>query len=299
MCTWMSHLKSIRALCAALGLCFITGGCASLAHRQSNVHYQRQMSHLTSEIRKKEQVIAELREKNHVLTAKLENRDVVRVSSPPVQVADRNAVSTWEIPDGAFPVPATHLLPPKALPRKEPANGVVAHHADDPKVNPAVEYLVSSAVKGGQLAARQSRTTTTETPSEKGEHILYSQVMESYRKRRIDEMERAVALFLKAYPDSVYADNALYLHALVDVERKDFPKASQYVERILKDYPNGNKVVSAMFIKAVVLRGRHQLRAAEKVLDLIALRFPGSPEAQRVPLEKRMLASLEKTGHQR
>ena len=122
-----------------------------------------------------------------------------------------------------------------------------------------------------------------------GEHYLYSKVVNSYREHKMAELTKSTHLLLKSYPDSVFADNALYLNGLLSFEMRDYARAEQFMNQVIREYPQGNKVVGAIFAKAMIAKKMKKYSQSESVLQQVARTFPGSPEAGRVNYEIKLL----------
>ncbi len=129
------------------------------------------------------------------------------------------------------------------------------------------------------------------SPEKTGEHFLYSKVLETYRARNVREMETTLGLLLKSYPDSVFADNALYLSGLMSFENGDLNDSRSKFDRLLRDYPRSNKAVAALFAKASIERKFGRSREARRGFVQVRDLFPGSPEAARVAVELKLIES--------
>lgn len=140
--------------------------------------------------------------------------------------------------------------------------------------------------------------TRAANPEPTGEQMLYSKILQTYRKRNLSEMEKSLALLMKTYPDSVYADNALYLCGQLAFELGNHQLAGQYMDRVLRDYPKGNKAVSALFAKAIIEKKLARFDQAKRLLEQLRDQYPGSPESMRVATELKLIdmAKTQKRG---
>lgn len=129
------------------------------------------------------------------------------------------------------------------------------------------------------------------SPEKTGEHFLYSKVLESYAARNSSELQQALGLLLKTYPESVFADNALYMSGLLAFEKSDMRTALQQFDRLLSEYPRSNKAVAALFAKASIEKKAGKTAAAKRSFLQVKQIFPGSPEATRVSVELKLLES--------
>lgn len=230
-------------------------GCAhSRLGSRENVDYRKRAANLARELKRKNAVIDELREKNQVLATRVESstgraqgRVVARsVNTPPPKSEVASVV---------------HL--PKTLPPK---------------------------------AAKTVDAVAISVPTEKSEHLLYAKVMETYRRKDLNEMQTAVRLFLKTFPESTYADNALYLSGMLATQNSDFSGAHSYFDQIIREYPGGNKAVTALFAKGALYRNQKQWQKARALYQQVEKQFPGSAESLRVPVELKLLNEFEKAG---
>lgn len=241
-------------------------GCATTPPKtKASVDSQAQVRRLQSQLRKQKQVIQDLKEKNLVL----EKRETLNTGMKP-EVSDAEAPT--QLP-GSFD--AKELADAAALDRGESIGG-------------------AAPVLPQRLPQKQAaQTPISVSPAKTGEHFLYSKILETYRSRNDDEMQKTLQLLLKTYPESVFADNALYLSGLMAFESGNLSVAQKQFERLLKDYPRSNKAVSALFAKASIEkrlgRGGNAKRGFVKIRD----QYPGSPESQRASTELKLLDSAK------
>lgn len=111
-----------------------------------------------------------------------------------------------------------------------------------------------------------------------GEQFLYGQVLEDYRRSDLIALEKTTGLLLKGYPQSVFADNALYLVGTLALFQKDHPKSLHYFHRVGQEYPMGNKVVAALYGEAMLYKKLGNQRKSEDLMKKIMKNYPGSPE---------------------
>ncbi len=121
------------------------------------------------------------------------------------------------------------------------------------------------------------------------EESLYSEVIRAYQMRQIDAVDHYADAFLEKYPQSVFADKAIYLKGQIHLILGFPAEALREFERVISDYPTGNKYVSALFGKGVCYRKLQLYPYAEKVLDDIKENYPGSPEFYKTELERKLL----------
>jgi TolA-binding protein len=161
---------------------------------------------------------------------------------------------------------------------------------------PVAPAPVIEAQKVVQKLPEKLETETVTVPTEKSEHLLYAKVMTAYRNHDAAELQKAVKIFLKTFPESAYADNSIYLSAMLGVQKNDLAYAHKALDHLLKEYATGNKAVAALFTKGALYKKQQKWQKARETFVKVAANFPGSPESQRVPLELRLVEHLEKVG---
>lgn len=133
-------------------------------------------------------------------------------------------------------------------------------------------------------------------PKVVNEESLYSEVIRAYQMRQIDAVDHYADAFLERYPQSVFADKALYLRGQIHLVM-GFPNdALRDFERLTSEYPTRNKYVAALFGKGVCYRKLQLFEYAEKVMDDVRRDYPGSPEFYKTELEKRLI-KIESENH--
>lgn len=130
-----------------------------------------------------------------------------------------------------------------------------------------------------QSVASAEVSETKQPRGPNGEHFLYAKVIEEYRKKQIDGIERSAELFLKSYPQSVHADNALFLLGQKYLQTQKFEKAALTFEKLQRLFPLGNKYASAVLAQGLVLKKLGKTLEARSLLASVVESFPGSREA--------------------
>ncbi len=128
-------------------------------------------------------------------------------------------------------------------------------------------------------------------PNPLTEESLYTRVISAYQLRELGALDYYVGQFVYRYPQSVFADSALYLRGEMSLIMGMTPEALRDFERIIAQYPTGKKYVAALYGKAVCYRNLQLYNYAEQVLRQLKKEFPGSPEVMRASLEEKMIAA--------
>jgi TolA-binding protein len=119
---------------------------------------------------------------------------------------------------------------------------------------------------------------------------LYAKVISTYRQKDSAALKRVSEILLKTYPQSVFADRAIYLNAHLAFENSNDALALSECEKIIHNYPNAHKLVSTYFLEALILKKKGRVKEARNVLNEIQAFYPGSPEAFRTPVELKLLS---------
>lgn len=130
-----------------------------------------------------------------------------------------------------------------------------------------------------------------------GEKAIYLRFLDSYRKGQIVEAYRFKDLLLKNYPQSIHADNAVYLTGMLDMQRGRFAEAIKNFGAVQTLYPAGNKVPAALYAKSMTYNKLNMNQLSLQILEEVIKKYPGSPESQRAWMDLR-LKGKTKASHQ-
>lgn len=118
---------------------------------------------------------------------------------------------------------------------------------------------------------------------------FYSELVAAYQARDRAKLQGRLKQLLVRYPQSPFADNALYLAGLSAVEDKNYAEALRFFQRVQDEYPAGNKAVSAHFAKAMAYKLMNLDLQAKRTLQEVINKYPGSPESFRADNEMRLI----------
>ncbi len=262
----------------------LVAGCATGSGASAKNSAESKRIHaLEMKIKNQRSILQDLRERNMVL----EKRDHLRAVNQIVSESEEMGESIGE--------PIVQSEPPAILPKSFLAGSSVVTQKNLPvklpikssqKQSPHLAF-VPAPILGGALAPNPIAVSSEKT----GEHYLYSKILETYRTSKSDEMKKAVELLLKSYPESVFADNAIYLSGLLAFERGDFTSALNQFDKLLRDYPRSNKAVAALYARASIEKRSGHIGNAKRGFLQVRDLYPGSPEAARVSVELKLLES--------
>ncbi|MCB0390415.1 MAG: tetratricopeptide repeat protein [Bdellovibrionales bacterium] len=123
------------------------------------------------------------------------------------------------------------------------------------------------------------------------EKFLYSQIITAFKKEDRKKLSRAVTVFLKQYPKSQRADNAIYYKALLDFRSGRLAESLEEFDRILDHYPKANKTPSAILGKGLAYKALNLSDQAKIMFENVMNKYPKTPEYIRA---KREIREIEK-----
>ncbi len=121
------------------------------------------------------------------------------------------------------------------------------------------------------------------------EEALYAEVIAAYKNGNMIALKARTLTFLKRFPKSQFADNALYLSGLMALQNKSYPEALRDFQKISRNYPHSNKAVSAQFSKAITYKKLNLSAESRRVFKEVMTKYPGSPESFRAEAELKLL----------
>ncbi len=118
---------------------------------------------------------------------------------------------------------------------------------------------------------------------------FYAKVIQSYRQGDSTLLNKSVRLLIKNHPDSVHADNALYLNGLLALSKGQYKRAIKNFSLLQKFYPRANKFPAALIGKGIAYRKLGKLDKAEKAFKVVQDKFAGSPEFFQASVQLKLL----------
>ena len=103
-------------------------------------------------------------------------------------------------------------------------------------------------------------------PQQQNEAMLYQKIVESYKTQDEKGLEAFEALLAKAFPQSVYLDDAAYYKALLAYHRGRSTEALEKFDAILQRYPNTRRWRDIQLAKAMIYRKMNLLDQERQVL---------------------------------
>lgn len=122
-----------------------------------------------------------------------------------------------------------------------------------------------------------------------GEEILYTRVLENYRKGNVEEVQKLANRLIRLFPKSAYCDNALYFTGLTMMEKGEYGPAIKIFDRIEEQYPTGNKRAASIYAKSAIYKKLNLPQLAEMMLQTLVRTYPGTSEALRAQMELKLI----------
>ncbi len=167
-----------------------------------------------------------------------------------------------------------------------------SHHAqqDITELKARIDkIIIALKKKQGQLdqlqknyAATDAKTDTPSAPavsSPSDEQTMYDRAYGDFKNGRYQQARVRFEKFLKTYPKSDLADNALYWIGNSFFKEKNFKESITAFEDVIKKFPRGNKVPDAYYLQALAFYELQDQLTAQILLETVIQNFPASQAA--------------------
>jgi TolA-binding protein len=125
--------------------------------------------------------------------------------------------------------------------------------------------------------------------SKENDITLYAEMVGAYEKNDEIAFKSRLQSMMSRFPQSSYADNALFLAGRMAVDNNDYAQAIKYFSEIEKKYGKSNKAAAAKFAKGMTYKKMHLPEFAVRSLKEVRSRYPGSPESFRADAELKII----------
>lgn len=116
---------------------------------------------------------------------------------------------------------------------------------------------------------------------EEGERLVYTRVVEAFRKNKLAEVVKGRQLLERNYPGSVHLDNAYYMTGMLEFQNNQIGEAVRTFNTVTDRFPQSNKRPAALFGLAMSYQRLGLQPQSLRVMNEITKQYPGSPESQR------------------
>lgn len=114
-----------------------------------------------------------------------------------------------------------------------------------------------------------------------GERLLYSRIVDAYRRNQLPQLKSQTDLLQKNYPSSIHLDNAYYLSGMLLFQNAMYGEAVRDFAVVKDRYPKSSKRPGAMFAMAITYDRLGLGALSKKILQDLIKEYPGSQESQR------------------
>jgi tol-pal system protein YbgF len=108
---------------------------------------------------------------------------------------------------------------------------------------------------------------------------LYDQAYNDLTRGNYELAKMGFQEYLRLYPDTELADNALYWMGETDYVQHRYEEALKAFQRVLKEYPTGNKVPAALFKIGLCQTALSREDEAKAAFETLVRDYPATPEA--------------------
>ncbi len=119
---------------------------------------------------------------------------------------------------------------------------------------------------------------------------LYDQAYNDLARGNYELAKMGFQEYLRLYPDTELADNALYWMGETEYVQHRYEEALKVYRRVLKEYPEGNKVPSALFKIGLCQIALGREAEAKEAFETLVKDYPATPEAAQA---KRRLEEMK------
>lgn len=121
--------------------------------------------------------------------------------------------------------------------------------------------------------------------------ISYRQLYDSYQNNDSVTFLRQYQSYMKSFGQTEYADDAMYLAAMRELNRKNYSSALKLIQTLETRYARSNRLPSAKLAKGSLYRKLNLPDIARSTYSSLAREFPGSPEATRAQVELKTMGT--------
>ncbi|RMD52124.1 MAG: tol-pal system protein YbgF [Nitrospirae bacterium] len=114
----------------------------------------------------------------------------------------------------------------------------------------------------------------------KDDKAIYTEARELYTKGDTKKARELFELLLREYPESKYADNAMYWIGECYYREGDYDSAILAFEELLTKYPNSPKAPAAMLKQGYSFYKRGDRENGKYILEKLIEKYPGTEEAK-------------------
>ena len=138
---------------------------------------------------------------------------------------------------------------------------------------------VTKQLEDMQASQQNLQTQQQQQPQAPPPDVLYNNAVRDYNAGNMDLAKQEFSEYVKAYPNTDLAGNALFYVAEMEYRAGNYQAAAQDYDKVLQQFPSGNKAASAQLKKGYSLIELGDKQGGVRELSQLIQRFPRSPEA--------------------
>jgi tol-pal system protein YbgF len=138
---------------------------------------------------------------------------------------------------------------------------------------------VTKQLEDMQAAQQNLQAQQQQQPQAPPPDVLYNNAVRDYNAGNMNLAKQEFGDYVKYYPNTDLAGNALFYIAEMEYRAGNYQAASQDYDKVLQQFPSGNKAASAQLKKGYSLIELGDKQGGVRELNQLIQRFPRSPEA--------------------
>jgi tol-pal system protein YbgF len=141
--------------------------------------------------------------------------------------------------------------------------------------------IAASMIETKKPSAPADSSDTNKTVDPLNPESMYRTAYYEVIKGNYDMAIKGMEEYLKRYPQTSLADNALYWIGECHYTQKDYPKAQEAFERLLKDYPQSENLAATKLKLGLSLFNQKNKTKAKQYFQDVVKNYPGTDEANQ------------------
>jgi tol-pal system protein YbgF len=139
----------------------------------------------------------------------------------------------------------------------------------------------TSVIENRKTGNPADTTNSGKKTDELNPESIYRAAYYDVIKGNYDMAIKGLNEYLKTYPQTSLADNALYWIGECYYTQKDYAKAQESYERLLKDYPQSENIPATKLKLGLCLYNQKSKTKAKQYFQDVAKNYPGTDEANQ------------------
>jgi len=128
-----------------------------------------------------------------------------------------------------------------------------------------------------------------------GERLIYSRLVDSYRRNDLAQVIQQRQLLEKNYPSSIHLDNSYYLSGMLQFQSGRYGEAIRDFNTVTDKYPKSNKRAASLFAMAMTYERLGLKPQSKSVMESLIKEYPGSQEYQRAWMHLQVGKTVRRT----